>query len=797
MVIPYFLYRKEEDEMISSVFSLKETTNIPDNLFANKETNLEENYYLNDSLNFLLECQRELLSYRRDFYKLVLESAEENPYVINEAFNDVMDKIKAIIKKILAYIESLVKRFITAIAKFVSSDKYIIKHKKDFSKFPSKETFTISGYNYTLQDNVPAVDVVGLDMNNLRSKLLEIGKSNDAIGVKASKLSVILSEMSSEERLEQVRKEILRVSHNISDSDFVNEVFAIYRDGKSSEDSITIRKEDVTRAANDFEDYKKKIKEVNRLKSEISAKYKSLEGQLDDIIKYNINDALYKHNGELENSISNNLSTLVNQQVQVVNKISTYHVQAIAAKLDAYNALVVQDKNILYKALNIIQKDISNMRIMESYEVHDYTLDAMNKQYVLERYLMNKEQQRFVEQCLAISESNIPQLKTINEDLKMDKKGMFDRIKEFFKQLFEKFLMKMNKFFTSDKSFLEKYKDVILTKKVEPYSLNNMPDYKAGISTILDHQFKKLDLKNILEKDELGIQKELMPKFEGDNFAEYCKRYFLCANKPNQEKVESSTLKMAEIYSFCTTAPNTVKTLEADKTAFENEVNKVKNEVLNKINSKNEAMDIYGEKFYYSMIHEAFINEDKKPATDTSQITKDGTGTNDASGNPKGDAKTINTQLKRPDDNAGNKDEYKDSADKAKQKETDFDAEKQAKENANADAKKVEETAKWYLKALQTVCTAKITSYQKIYSEYMKILRYHVRAATGSMGSTSKFDENDIKNLKDAMKEHKNGDKDAQANASKKIISIYKSKNMVIDDHDVQNLVNQNAGNLD
>lgn len=769
--------------MISSVFSLKEANTIPEYLVPNEETKLECNYY-ESSLDFLLECQEELLSCRRDFYKTVLES-NENQYVINEAFNDVLQRIKEIIKKILAYIESIIKRFITSLNKFVSSDKYIIKMKKEISKFPSNGSFTINGYNYTLDDNIPIVDIVGLDLTEVKSALEEIEKDNSDIGVKLAKLEVILSELTSDRKMDEIRSHILNTSYNISDNSFANEVFAIYRDGKSSEQSIDIRKADVNRAMDDYEGYKDKIKKVNTLKSDISSKYKSLESQIDYIVKTNIKESIEKSNADPETKsvLTNRLSNLVTSQAQSISKIANYHVQAIAAKLDAYNALVIQDRNILYTALNMVNKDINNSRIMENTEDYNYTRDNIYKSYLIESFYMNKEQQRFVEECLALSESNIPELKTIHEDLKMDVKGKFEKLKAMLKEIFQKFLMKMNKFFTNDKTFLEKYKDVILTKKVEEYALNNMPDYEAGIKNIKAHKLKKLDIKNILSKTEAEIQKELLPAFDGNDFTDFAKRYFLCNNTPNREKVQSTTLNMAEIYAFCLGAPAAIKALENDQKEFAAAADAAKNAVL-QVSAKNEAIDMVGKKYYYSSVLESFINEDGEKAAEQ-QPAQSG-----------GEAKA-NTNLKLDVPTPDNKAKENENLDKdVKSDDKGKDAETQAKENKGSDSKKVQETATWYLNTIRTITTAKITAFQKIYSEYMKILRYHVQQATGSMGNASKFSEDDTKQIKSAMQDYLKGDDSAKKTAADKIISIYKSKGMVIDAHDVQTLVEKNKGSL-
>ena len=779
--------------MISSVFSLKEANMIPEYLVPNKETRLEENYYFNSCLDFLLECQNELLTNRRDFYKTVLEAGEENPYVINEAFNDIAQKIKNIIKKILAYIESIIKRFITAISKFVSSDKTIIKMKNQISKFPNNESFTISGYNYTLKEEIPAVDITGLDLSEVVIAVDDLTKDSGDISIKIAALTTVLSKFTSEEKLSEARSQILGVYNEIPDTSFANEVFAIYRDGKSSETDIEIKKADVTRAMNDYEGYKNKIKEVNRLRSNITSKYKSLESEVDNIIRSNIKPIIDGSTLDPKSkyTLTETMNILVNDMVFFIQKISNYHTMAIAGKLDAYNELVIQDRNILYKALSVVQKDINNTKIMENYDSYDYTRDAIYRGYIVERHYMNKEQQRFVEECLSLSESNIPELKTIHEDLKMDKKGKFEKLKELIKEIYQKFLMKMNSFFKNDKDFLAKYKDIILTKKIEEYKLNNMPDYEAGIKNVVGYKLKHLDIKAILGKTENDIKKELLPSFEGDDFADYAKKYFLSNNTANKEEVSSTTLKMEELYSFCVNAPATIKTLEADRDAYVKESEAAKKAVLDSI-SKNEAVDLYGEKYYYSTVHEAFINEKGENPDNGGPTIQDNKGS-ESSGEAKGNAK-LNLNVSSEDKKT---DKYDDMNKDAKSDEKGKDDKTQAEKNTNSDAKKVEETANWYLNALRTVATARITAFQKIYSEYMKILRYHVRKATGSMGNASKFTPEDEKAITAAMKEHLNGDDNAKKAAENKIINIYKSKGMVIDAHDVQNLVSRNKSALE
>lgn len=771
--------------MISSVFTLKETDIVPEYLVPATETKLEENYYINNSLKFLLECHKEILSYRQDFYKTVLESEENNPYIINESFVDIISKIKSIIKKILAYIETIIRRFATHIAKFVKSDKYIIRSKKQIEKFPKDRSFNITGYNFTINDNIPIVDIVGLDLSEIRDKLKDL--DNEDIVSRIGELSELIFKLSDEGKMDDIRGQILNVDYSVPESSFGNEIFSIYRDGKSEEDNIKINREDVIKSLKCFEDYKRKIKDVENLKYQISNKYKTLETQFNSLIKSDIafdgnskiNNSIDsgKYSAENINKLKTHLNSLLMAQIQQIQRIANLHVSAVAAKLDAYNAAVIQDRNILYRALNIVQQDPDNTFIMrESYNIYDYTRPAMYKGYLIEKYFMDQEQKRFVEECLVLSEGNVPELKTIHEDIKMDAKNKFEKIKQVVKELFQKFLMKMNKLFTTDDEFLKKYKDIILTKKIEEYTLNNMPDYEEGIKNIKAHKLPNLDIKKMISESETELQKSLLPTYNGEGeFADFAKRYFLCDNKPNREEVKSTSLNMAEIYAFCLNAKAAVKVLENDQTIFTQTANKIESEVLNSL-SKNEAVDLTGNKFYYSAVLESFINEEEQKA--------------DAKGGASLKLDVPSADNNKAENNNLEKDVKSDDKDVK-------DSNKQAEENNKENANKIKETATWYLNTVRTISMAKITAFQMIYKEYMKILRYHVSKATGSMGSASKFSEEDVKNIRNAMKEYKDAkDDNGRKSAAQKIINIYKSKDMVIDDHDVSSLVDKNKNSL-
>lgn len=778
--------------MISSVFKLKEADFIPSELVTTKETSLEENYAMNETFDFLLECQNDLNECRQKYYKTVLEC--DNPYVINESYSEILNTIKNIIKKILAYIETLIKRFITQASKYIKSDKYLYAMKKEIKKFPKGEYFEISGYNFTLNENIPAVDIHGLDLNNFRSELNKILKDDDIDSVIYSLLE--LESNFTETKMNEIRGEILNKSP-IEEKDFTNQVFSVFRDNTSSESYIKIGQSEVFESLDEYFNINDKMKEVNSLYYKIQSKYKELERQVNDIAKLTTrvdgsnrinNDSL---DTEREKIVKRNnaLDNLVTKIVDQIRRISTLHLQAVRGKLDAYSALLVQDRNILYKALNVVQSDTRNTIVMNGLKEetsYDYTRDAYTESYLLEKEELMFRQKHFVEECLALAESNIPELKVIREDLDLDEKGKFDKFKEIIQNIFNKFSEKIQNYININKKFLEDNKDTILNKKVPEYTINNMPPYSLGIKNINDNNLPATaDMNKLLPLTELEIQKIILPKYDGNgDFAEFAKRFFLCDNEENKDRKNTDQeINMKEIYDFCSN-PQGLRNISNRVKTYASEVAKVKAAVIKNMNAKNESFDDLGKVYQYSSVLELYINEadpgDTKKEPETT-IEKNPNNQSSSNQNAKDGAKLsgLNDKEDKPQD------------DKSNNTNTNNDDKKEESKAGN----KAKETGNWYLKNLNIALSAKMTAYQKIYSEYMQIIKHHVKLANGG-GKENNKDDSEVRN---AMKEYLNADtEDAKKSATDKIIAAVKRYNgRTIDAHDAVNLVNRNKSKLE
>lgn len=770
--------------MISSVFNLKENKNIPSNLKTIADTKLEENYYFNNSLDFLLECHKELLSYKQDFYKTVLECSEDTPYIITESFHDLISSIKQSIKKILAYIETLVSRFITQIAKFIKSDSYILSKESELKKFSNEDKFKIHGYEYTFKDNVPVVDIEGLDVYTLIKSVESIKDSSDED--KASKLSDMTAYLSNETNMDDIRSQILNTNHKVPENTFDNEVFCIFRDGNSEDIEIEIDKSEVLKALDLYKNYKDIIKNIKSSQSKITNKYKELERQVDSL-------GTPLKNSNTSQAINQILNKLIITQINLIQKISTLHVQAFSAKLDAYNAMTLQNRRVLYSALNAIQKNPKNNKIFKQESV-DYTKDINYNNYLLEKYYLNMNQKHFLEECVALSESNIVSLKYINEDIKMDQKTRFQKFQDALTRMINKFMEKINSFINKDKEFLQKNKETILTKKVQPvYTLNNMPPYSEGIKVINEWMPPKtIPAEKLVSMTELDIKKMIIPAYEENKgeFADFAKRYFLCNNGKNEDRKsdDPKEMNMQNIYDYCLNIPQEITKINVLKNSFNNTIKGI----VAMINThKNESVDEFGRTYLYSTVLETYINEadpgdtnSNTGSTNANTGTNTNTNANNTTNNNNSQAKQNNIKTDVPGEDKKDNTTEKDPENKEKQGDD-------TNNSTKSQDSKAMESAGWYSKNMQIAIGAKLTAMQKIYSEYMKIMRYHVKAVSGGGG----LNEEDEKALRDLMKEYR--DSEDKKPATEKIISFYKSKlGKTIDAHDVENIVNQNKDNL-
>lgn len=333
-------------------------------------SNVEESYF-NEALNFVLEMNKQMTGVKIGFYRSVAESADEQ--AVNESFGEFFDKVKEIIDKFIAFFKSLIDRFITMLFRMVKADKHLFKHAADFSKFDDMQhQFTFKGYNFTFSENIPHISPEdeyreGVDINFSNISNFSSDEIKNAYGTFMDNLS--------DNYYDRLRGSVINHSESISSDRFEKELFSEYRDGRSDKTEITATSMYVSECYNRFSSYEKTKNSVETSKRKVEASYKKVKEQLSRLVtsskssggitvtinpNLGTDEHLAKYgqvsavpvSAENLNSIEQYAKAKVNQIQQMTN----IHALAFAKKLDALKDCYKQDKVVLYKALDRIQR---------------------------------------------------------------------------------------------------------------------------------------------------------------------------------------------------------------------------------------------------------------------------------------------------------------------------------------------------------------------------------------------------------------------------------------------------------
>lgn len=359
---------------MSQVFNLGLLTNNQLDITNVLESSfLEESYFIS-TLEFISETKNEIREHSKELYRNILES--ESHEVLNESFSDFFMKIKEIIDKFLKFIKSLFDRFSTMLHKMIGSDKYISKNKDIFKKFTDEHEFTIDGYYYTFNPEIPAINALAefsKDFAEINFDILN-GKKDNKEHLKYVKgVHGRLSSSLQNGYYDTFRAEVLGLeNYTITQAEFAEELFEIFRNGLSKKDTITINTDNLMASLAFFENYKELEKEVKKTKDKIDKEYKTIEKSLKGLVYRDREHDLQKAIGigidpnydgssvghlNASEEVLNNLNLFIKTKVNQVMEMSSIHSMAFSYKLDAIMECYKQDRKILYTALTELQKD--------------------------------------------------------------------------------------------------------------------------------------------------------------------------------------------------------------------------------------------------------------------------------------------------------------------------------------------------------------------------------------------------------------------------------------------------------
>ena len=154
----------------------------------------------------------------------------------------------------------------------------------------------------------------------------------------------------------------------------------IFRDGDNNSHIFTVTSSVVRTSYTGLKDYKNIENNVKNKKKEIEDKYKKIQDRVDKAAKFTLKDKRYQvtvdgYNDDLDldNETMQQLNLYVKLVTEQVIKMTTIHSLAFSYKLDALKDKMMQDKKILYIAMNKVLKDKKSIFIINFCFIAVYT----------------------------------------------------------------------------------------------------------------------------------------------------------------------------------------------------------------------------------------------------------------------------------------------------------------------------------------------------------------------------------------------------------------------------------------
>lgn len=330
---------------------------------------LEESYTAIAN-KFVSELNDTVANAKISFYRSVSEATNE--FNIHESFVSLASYINQIVRKVIAFLNDLAGKAISALMQRSQNHQFIISHEKDFRAFKDDMTFMTEGYNFSFDPDIPKANALIVYNESLFNDLYAGVGAATSKNVSAANVSY---NSNPEERYDIFRGRVIGYDDKpISLTEYPNELFKVYRNGSpdGTTSKIVVDKKYVMAAFARVKDRAELKKQIDKNRSDAEAEYKRIETtvrKIDDIIDSRDADRLINDmpgsfkvdSGELENrgrllsaDFAAAMGEYINNKVTEIQQYSAIHIQAFSAKLEAIQACYNQDMNTLYSAYNVI-----------------------------------------------------------------------------------------------------------------------------------------------------------------------------------------------------------------------------------------------------------------------------------------------------------------------------------------------------------------------------------------------------------------------------------------------------------
>ena len=381
----------------------------------------------------------------------------------------------------------------------------------------------------------------------------------------------------------------------------------------------------------------------------------------------------------------------------------------------------------------------------------------------LQEQISNQERLAFyLKESGVITESAASHIIAVNEAKLSDNvKAKWNKFIAFIKGIVAKFIESMTNILLNEKSYLEKYKDIILKKKPrEDLEYSYTGDYDEGIDRLIKTECPIFNYEKHAEalrhEGYADIIKIIMSGKdftynEAETLPNLYKAYYIAAER-GVHKGKFSDLNMTNLYNFCYNFSKIEDIVKKDQQHLEQSTTQIATAIQKELREKGEqdvskktAPDAAGKPQTAKSGGADTATDNSKPAADSG---KSGSGTDQGSGssgknesaaNFKGsyfteadnDKVKVGTGLNITNTSATsqmgsyNKNDAGNVSDDTKQ----GNADAAAKDNTTEeDINKI--TNKW-ISVCRPLITAKLTACEQIARDYMAIIRAHIRSYGG------------------------------------------------------------------
>lgn len=341
---------------MSNVFNINNI--LPTSSYTNMNDLLTHNEsYLSLALKYVLEGKADIVHETQVLYKSLLESGD-NYKSINESFTTFFDSIITIIERFIKFIKSLFDKFITNLSALMKSDNHIIKNKDQFLNFDTIHEFDMTLFDYTIIPNVP----VPYAATDFKEDFFEIIDEN-AIQAAYN----FLNDKIKNNFYDKFRATVLGMDGtNINSSDYNNAMFRVYRNGATDKYKTSVTSSIINNSLYNFINFKSLEKEIRNTRDTILKEYDDIKKFITSYVNITNTDKLVSvkitdidgstYTSTLSSKGTKYLNLFIKIKTNQIKQMCDIHALAFGAKLDAIKERYTQDRSILYKGLNELQK---------------------------------------------------------------------------------------------------------------------------------------------------------------------------------------------------------------------------------------------------------------------------------------------------------------------------------------------------------------------------------------------------------------------------------------------------------